>query len=180
MFPRRLIRWPLVLVLVLATALGQLSSAAAGGLNVRDDAGVLTAADQQSIRDSASRAPFSVYVWTVKGGYTGNKAGFVAAADALVTGNDVALVAVDTVDKFTHVAARNAGLTSASTAAAKSAADASFGRGQWGAGVNAAVASLISAAGGARANGAPAQGGNGAPAPAVPQASFPWAGLIFS
>ena len=36
MFPRRLIRWPLLLMLVLAAALGQLSSAAAGGLNVRD------------------------------------------------------------------------------------------------------------------------------------------------
>jgi len=88
---RRLIRLPVVLMLVLAACLGQMSIAAAGGLNVRDDAGVLTAADQQAIRDTAARAPFSVYVWTVKGGYPGNKAGFVSAADALVAGNDTVI-----------------------------------------------------------------------------------------
>lgn len=59
---RRLIRFPIVVVLVLAACLAQVSAAAAGGLNVPDDAGVLTAADQQTIRDSATRAPFSVYV----------------------------------------------------------------------------------------------------------------------
>jgi hypothetical protein len=172
----RLIRLPIVLVLVLAACLAQASTAAAGALNVRDDAGVLTAADQQTIRDSASRAPFSVSVWTAKGGYAGNKAGFVSAADALVTNNDTVVVAVDTVEKFSHVAARNAKLTSAATAAAKTSADSSFGQAQWVAGINAALTSLTSAAGGPRVNGAPNQGGSGAPAPT--QTSFPWAALL--
>ena len=87
MVAARLTRYLLVLVLAFAACLSLVSEAAAAGLNVRDDAGVLTAADQQTIHDSASRAPFSVYVWTVKGGYAGNKPGFVAAADALVTRN---------------------------------------------------------------------------------------------
>jgi len=143
---------------------------------VRDDAGVLTAADQQTIRDSATRAAFSVYVWTAKGGYSGNKAGFVSAANALVTNNDTVVVAVDTVDKFSHVAARNARLTSAATAAAKTTADSSFGQGQWAAGITAALTSLSSAAAGSRANGAPNQDGTGAPAGS--QTSFRWAGLF--
>lgn len=170
---RRLIRLPVVLMLVLAACLGQMSIAAAGGLNVRDDAGVLTAADQQAIRETAARAPFSVYVWTVKGGYPGNKAGFVSAADALVAGNDTVIVAVDTTDKFSHVAARNARVTSAAATAAKTAADSSFAQGQWAAGVTAAVSSLSNAAGGA-----PAQGGNGVPGPAASRSSFPWVGLV--
>ncbi len=165
---RRMIRVPLVLMLVFAACLAQVSSAAAGALNVRDDAGVLTAADQQTVRDSASRAPFSVFVWTVKGGYTGNKAGFVSAADALVTNNDTVVIAVDTVDKFSHVAARNARLTSAATTAAKTAADSSFTQSQWGAGVNAALGSLTAAVGSSRGNGAPV----------AAQSSFPLAGLI--
>ena len=167
---RRPIRVPLVLLLVLAACLTQVSTAAAGNLTVRDDAGVLTSADQQTIRDSASRAPFSVYVWTAKGGYTGNKAAFVSAADALVTSDNSVVVAVDTVDKFTHVAARNARLTTAATTAAKTAADSSFGQGQWAAGVTAALTSLTSAAAVYGANGAPNQGG---PVPVAPQNSFP-------
>jgi len=127
-FMRRLIRLPIVVVLVLAACLAQVSAAAAGELNVRDDAGVLTAADQQTIRDSATRAPFSVYVWAAKGGYSGNKAGFVSAANALVNNNDTVVVAVDTADNFSHVAARNARLSSAA-AAAKTSADSSFRQG---------------------------------------------------
>jgi hypothetical protein len=144
--------------------------AAAAGLNIRDDAGVLTAADQQTIREAANRAPFSVYVWTVKGGYTGNKPGFVAAADALVTRNQSVVIAVDTTDKFSHIAARNARLSSAATAAAKSTADSSFAHGQWGAGINSAIGSLTNAAAGARGHVAPPEAQN----------SFPWTGLIIA
>ena len=75
-FMRRLIRLPIVVVLVLAACLAQVSAAAAGELNVRDDAGVLTAADQQTIRDSATRAPFSVYFWTTKGRLLREQGGF--------------------------------------------------------------------------------------------------------
>jgi len=119
----RLIRFPVVALLALGACLGQVSTAAAQGLNVRDDAGVLTTAERQTIHDAAVKAPFSVSVWTVKGGFTGNKAGFVSAADAMITGNDMVVVAVDTVDKFSHVAARNSRLSSAATAAAKSSAN---------------------------------------------------------
>ncbi len=150
---------------MLCAGLTQVSTAVAGGLNVRDDAGVLTAADQQTIRDAAARAPDSVSVWTVKGGYTGNKTGFVSAADALVTSDNSVVVAVDTVDKFSHVAARNARLTPAATTAAKASADSSFGQGQWAAGVTAALTSLTGAVTVTRANGAPNQGGNVAPVP---------------
>ncbi len=173
---RRLIRLPIVVLLMLAACLAQVSTAAAGGLKVRDDAGVLSAADQQTIRASATRAPFSVYVWTAKGGYAGNKAGFVSAANALVRNTDSVVVAVDTVDRFSHVAARNARLTSAAAAAAKRSADSSFGQGQWAAGISAALTSLTSAAGAAGANGAPTRGGNGALAGS--QTSFPWGALI--
>ena len=174
---RRLTRLSMIVLLVLGALLTQVSAAAAGSVNVRDDAGALTAADQQTIRDSAARAPFSVYVWTAKGGYSANKAGFVSAADALVTNNDTVVVAVDTVDKFSHVAARNARLTSAATAAAKTTADSSFGQGQWAAGITAALTSLTNAAGASsRAKGAPNQGGNGAPVGS--ETSFPWAGLL--
>lgn len=165
---RRLMRCLLVTLLVVGACLGRVSVAAAGGLTVRDDAGVLTAADQNAVRDAAGRAPFSVRVWTVKGGYAGNKPGFVAAADALVTGNDTVLVAVDTTERFSHVAARNARLTPAAATAAKSAADSAFSRGQWAAGVSAAIDSLSTGAGAQRVNTAPP------PAPA----SFPWAGLM--
>jgi len=174
---RRLIRFPVVVLLALGACLGQVSIAAAQGLNVRDDAGVLTTAERQTIHDAAAKAPFSVSVWTVKGGYTGNKAGFVSAADGLITGNDMVVVAVDTVDKFSHVAARNSRLSSAATAAAKSSANSYFAQGQWGAGVNAAVSSLTSAAG-SSANSAPVQGLNGAGVPSASQSSPPWVGLI--
>ena len=167
----RLTRFLLVLVAVFGACLGLVSQAAAAGLNIRDDAGVLTAADQQTIHDSANRAPFSVYVWTVKGGYTGNKPGFVAAADALVTRNQTVVIAVDTTEKFSHIAARNARLSSAATAAAKSIADSSFAHGQWGAGINAAIGSLTTAAARPRANAAQVP-------PAGAQSSFPWTGLI--
>ena len=167
----RLTRVVLVLVVAVAACLTLVSQAAAASLNIRDDAGVLTAADQQAIHDSANRAPFSVYVWTVKGGYTGNKPGFVAAADALVTRNQTVVIAVDTTEKFSHVAARNARVSSAATAAAKSIADSSFAHGQWGAGINAAIGSLSTAAAGRRGNAAQV-------APAGAQGSFPWTGLI--
>ena len=173
----RLIRFPVVALLALGACLGQVSTAAAQGLNVRDDAGVLTTAERQTIHDAALKAPFSVSVWTVKGGFTGNKAGFVSAADAMITGNDMVVVAVDTVDKFSHVAARNSRLSSAATAAAKSSANSYFAQGQWGAGVDAAVSSLTGAAG-SSANGAPVQGFNGAAAPAASQSSPPWVSLI--
>lgn len=168
---RRLIRFPVVVMVVLAACLAQVPLAAAAGLNVRDDAGVLTAADQRTIREDASRVPFSVYVWTVKGGYGGNKPGFVVAADALVTANDTVIIAVDTTDKFTHIAARNARLSAAATTAAKSVADPSFAQGQWGAGVIAAIGSLTNAAGAPRSTGTPVP-------PIAQSSSFPWVGLI--
>ncbi len=173
---RRLVRPIIIGVLALGACLTQVSIASAGSLNLRDDAGVLAATEQQAIRDSATRAPFSVYVWTVKGGYAGNKAQFVSAADALVTSNDTVIIAVDTVDKFTHIAARNARLTSAATAGAKTTANASFGRGQWAAGITAALTSLTNDAVSPPANGAPIPGGSSVPT--QPRDSFPWAGLI--
>jgi hypothetical protein len=63
-----LIRFPVVVLLALGACLGQVSIAAAQGLNVRDDAGVLTTAERQTIHDAAAKGPFSVSVWTVKGG----------------------------------------------------------------------------------------------------------------
>jgi hypothetical protein len=172
---RRLLRLPTIVLLVLAACPVQVSAAAAG-VNVRDDAVVLTASDQQTIRDSAARAPFSLYIWTVRGGYTGNKAGFVAAANALMNSDNMVIVAVDTVDKFSHVAARNARLNSAVLVAARASANSSFAKGQWREGVNAAVGRLTNSAGGSRANGATAPGGNGAPG--AIQSSFPWVPLI--
>ena len=174
---RRLIRFPVVVLLALGACLGQVSIAAAQGLNVRDDAGVLTAAERQTIHDAAVKAPFSLSVWTVKGGYAGNKAGFVSAADAMITGNDMVVVAVDTVDKFSHVAARSSRLSSAAAAAAKSSANPYFAQGQWGAGVKEALSSLTGAAG-SSANSAPVQGFSGAAAPTASQSSPPWVGLI--
>jgi hypothetical protein len=161
---RRLIRFPVVVWSALGACLGQVSIAAAQGLNVRDDAGGLTTAERQTIHDAAVKTPFSVSVWTVNGGYTGNKAGFVSTADAMITGNDMVVDTVDTVDKFSHVAARSSRLSSAATAAAKSSAKACFVQSQWGAGVNAAVSSLTGAAG-SSANDAPVQGFNGAAPP---------------
>lgn len=173
---RRLIRFPVVVALMLVACLTQLSTAAAGGLSVRDDAGVLTAADQQAIRSIATGAPFAVYVWTSKGGYTGNKTGFVSAADALVTNNNAVVVAVDTVDKFSHVAARNARLTSATTTAAKNSADISFAKAQWGAGIEAALTTLTNAVGASQSNGATTSTNNGGPANT--RSSSPWAALL--
>ena len=83
---------------------------------------------------------------------------------------------MDTTEKFSHIAARNARLSLAATSAAKSTADSSFAHGLWGAGINAAISSLTTAAAAPRGAG---PGANSAPvAPAEAQSSFPWVGLI--
>jgi hypothetical protein len=90
----------------------------------------------------------------------------------LMNSDNMVIVAVDTEDKFSHVAARNARLNSAALVAARASANSSFAKSQWREGVNAAVGRLTNSVGGSRANGATAPGGNGAPG--AIQSSFPW------
>jgi hypothetical protein len=137
-------------------------------IQIRDDAGILTASDRKAVTDIVQPATFGVVIWTVADGYAGREEAFVAAADA-VMGSNQAVIAIDPTDHYEHVAARqNSGLTPDDSRAATNAARADFDMGRWGNGIVTVLTTLVTAPpspvtdpGGTR----PAEGG------------FPWAAL---
>ena len=136
------------LVALIVTGLLAMSPAIgrAGGVTFADGAHVLSASDQQSIQSAAQPLSFSVAVITVTGGFANNKTGFVNEMNTYVNSQTL-VIAVDTSDRFSHVAAGTAtGLSSAQLLSAKDAASADFGAGKWGAGILTALQSVAAVA----------------------------------
>lgn len=150
---RRGMSLPLIIaaLLLIGPAIG---AEARGRVNIQDDAGVLSSGDKQSIQQAAQSAPFDTTVLVIKGGYSGNERAFVSMANRQA-GSDQVVIALDTTDRFDHVAARqNTGLTSAETTQAKQSARSNFTGQDWGGGITAIIRSLaqVAPAGGTRPN----------------------------
>ncbi len=113
-------------------------------VQIQDDAKVLSAAAQNSIRQAAQNAPFAVTVWTSSSSTT--KAAFDQAVANRVSSDEV-VFGVDPVHKWSHISARtNTGLTRALLDQAQVTANNSFGTGDWGGGFTAAINNLAAAA----------------------------------
>ncbi|GAC1327089.1 MAG: hypothetical protein NVSMB17_00670 [Candidatus Dormibacteria bacterium] len=153
----------LLLLLAIVGALLPMTFAVAKGVTIKDEAAVLSAADQNAIRDAANNARFSVVVWTVNGGFAGNRQAFIRNADAMISG-DAVVVAIDIKERYSHVAARSStGLRSTDTADAQRQANAEFGAQHWGPGVVAAINVLAAAVPAAGTSGRGTQQSQGSP-----------------
>ena len=151
--------------LLLASVLCGTAALANGNVTIQDQAGVLSANDKQSITQAAQSLPYGVVVWTVNGGFAGNKPGFLNQLHQYVGSNTVG-IAVDTGDRFSEVAARqNTGLSPSDAQAAKASANSHFASKDWGGGMVAALGALAQAAPYRSNGGAMAPGGAYAPRP---------------
>ena len=169
-------------VLAMCLALGP-AAMARGSVTVRDDASVLTPGDRQAITRAGANAPFDTVVWITASGYANNKNGFTSHADSLV-GSDTVVVALDTGDKWSHVAARqNTGLNSSATMEAKSLTKSHFSENDWAGGIAAAITYLTAQpVGGGRAAGSygsPMGGYGRTPAPSLSHQSPGGGGFLF-
>ena len=110
---------------------------------IRDDARVLSSSDRQRIIRAAEPAHVKLTVWTVNGGFAGKRAQFVQASDSLA-GGDTVVIAVDLVDRYSHVAARqNTGFTANAMVRAKAATTSFFTRRRWADGIISALDTLV-------------------------------------
>ncbi|HUS15727.1 MAG TPA: hypothetical protein VM536_12010, partial [Chloroflexia bacterium] len=148
--------------------------AAAGQVQFRDEASILSSGDQQSIRTAAQRAPFDVIVWTTTA--NADKAAFVNQVQSLVQAN-VVVVAVDPQHNYSHISGGGStGLTSTDAAQASTLANTRFGSKQWGAGFADAISSMAASAAPGQAAGNTGSGNTGT-APVQQPGGFSLGGL---
>ncbi|HET6382150.1 MAG TPA: hypothetical protein VFJ58_02060 [Armatimonadota bacterium] len=108
---------------------------------IRDDAQILSPADVSSIQQTAQRLPFATTVWTTNTRFA-NRDAFIQAVNGLA-GGDRVVIAVQPVQRWSHVATRqNTNLSATQLRQAQMAANAQFGSHAWGAGFTAALNSL--------------------------------------
>ncbi len=113
-------------------------------VTIQDDAKVLSAAAQTSIRQAAQNAPFAVTVWT--NSTAPSKDAFYQSVRDRVNSDEV-VFGVDPVHKWSYISARsNTGLTRALLDQAQNAANDRFGAADWAGGFTTAINNLAAAA----------------------------------
>lgn len=171
----------LLLFRALCAALVLLGLALVGGnvahatadVTIQDDAKVLSATQQDQIRQAGQNAPFAVTVWTDTA--APSKEAFYQSVRDRVNSDEVVL-GVDPVHKWSYISARaNTGLTRALLDQAQATANTSFSNGDWAGGFIAALNNLAAAA-----PSAPVNSGSGATNPGSVPASNSGGGFNFS
>ncbi|MDQ2806990.1 MAG: hypothetical protein M3Z04_08795 [Chloroflexota bacterium] len=142
--------WPFLLAVCAAILLSGLMlirtgpARATADVTIQDDAKVLSAAAQTSIRQAAQNAPFAVTVWT--NSTAPSKDAFYQSVRDRVNSDEV-VFGVDPVHKWSYISARsNTGLTRALLDQAQATANTSFGNSDWAGGFTAAINNLATAA----------------------------------
>jgi hypothetical protein len=159
----------LVAATTLSAVLALGASAAAGTLQVRDDADILTPAQETQLRASGAQYPFDVRVLT-DARFT-RRDDFDRHVAAQVVRGDMVVVGVDPVHRWSSVhVGTSTRIATARFAAITNAGDAYFRGSRWEEGFGAILGVAQQSVGSAVPGDA---------APAAPRASFPWRMVIF-